>query len=101
MVASLWKLVDMNDDLIFHIQNFTLDARSVLEAEAAQQLEGIYGWLPDGSFAKASGYPAIAQLDEARETRDRLEQFAADEKAAELMGPDARQKLVREAAFTW
>src|SRR5262249_55957400 len=101
MVASLWKLVEMNDDLILHIQNVTLSARSALETEAAEQLEGIYGWLPDGSVGRADNYRAIVQLDEACRTRQLLEQFASDERSAGLADADARQKLVREAAFTW
>ncbi|MEI6394784.1 MAG: SAM-dependent methyltransferase, partial [Verrucomicrobiota bacterium] len=91
----------MTDDLISQIQSFTLAARGALEAEAAQQLEGIYGWLPDGAFANPKGYPAIAHIDEARETRSRLEQFAEDEKVAGLDAKSARRKLIRETAFTW
>src|SRR5436189_5233243 len=91
----------MTDDLIGQIQSLTLAARAALESEAAQQLEGIYGWLPDGAFAPVKGYPAIARLDEARETRLRLEQFVRDEKAAGLDAKSARRKLIRETAFTW
>ena len=91
----------MNDDLISEIQTFTLNARAALEDEGGQQLEGIYGWLPDGTFAAAEKYPALAQLDEARETRQRLEQFAADEKAIGVAGKEARTKVIREIAFTW
>jgi hypothetical protein len=72
-----------------------------LEAEAGQQLEGIYGWLPDGTFGSAKGYPGLGKLDEATETRQRLEQFAEDEKLAGLDSKIARRKLVRETAFTW
>src|SRR6185295_9055502 len=39
--------------------------------------------------------------DEARETRQRLEQFAADEQAIGVTNKDARKKLIRETAFTW
>lgn len=91
----------MTDDLIAQIQSFTLNARGLLEVEASQQLEGIYGWLPDGGFAPIKGYPAIAQLEEARETHRRLEQFADDELAAGFAAVDARRKLIRETAFTW
>jgi hypothetical protein len=91
----------MNDALIAQVQAFTLSARAALEAEAGQQLEGIYGWLPDGTFADAKNYPAIVQLDQARETRRHLEQFAADERPAGLDAKSARHKLIRETAFTW
>ena len=50
----------MNESLIANIQRFTLDARQNLEREASEQLEGIYGWMPDGSFAKAELYPAFS-----------------------------------------
>jgi type I restriction-modification system DNA methylase subunit len=91
----------MTDDLIAQIRSFTLRARAMLEVEAGQQLEGIYGWLPDGAFAAIKGYPAIAKLDEAHETRRRLEQFANDELAAGFLSKEARRKLIRETAFTW
>lgn len=91
----------MTDDLISQIQTFTLAARTALEAEAGQQLEGIYGWLPDGTFGNVKGYPALGRIDEARETRQRLEQFVEDEKVAGLDAKSARRKLIREAAFTW
>ncbi len=79
----------MTDDLIAQIQSFTLAVRATLETEAGQQLEGIYGWLPDGTFGSSKGYPALGKLDEARETRQRLEQFAEDEKVA---GLDAKRR---------
>jgi hypothetical protein len=90
----------MNDTLISGIQTFTLKARADLEREAHEQLEGLYGWLPDGSFAPVNRYPALA-LDEAHETRARLEQYARDEAEAGFDAAKARRKLVREAAFTW
>jgi hypothetical protein len=90
----------MNDTLIGAIQTFTLKARADLEREAHEQLEGLYGWLPDGSFAPVIRYPALA-LNEARETRTRLEQYLRDEAEAGFDAAKARRKLVREAAFTW
>ena len=90
----------MNDTLISAIQAFTLQARADLEREAHEQLEGLYGWLPDGSFAPVGRYPALT-LSEARETRVRLEQYARDEAEAGFDVAKARRKLVREAAFTW
>ena len=90
----------MNDKLIADIQAFTLATRDALEREALEQLEGLYGWLPDGSFADCARYPALA-LPEAQETRARLEQYVRDEAEAGLDVGKARKKLVREAAFTW
>jgi type I restriction-modification system DNA methylase subunit len=90
----------MNDTLIGEIQSFTLQARGDLEREAHEQLAGIYGWLPDGSFAPVNRYPALA-LDEAHETRTQLEQYARDEAEAGFDASKARRKLVREVAFTW
>src|SRR3990172_3052927 len=91
----------MNDTLIAEIQRFTLNARHSLEQEASEQLEGIYGWMPDGSFAKANLYPALNQLEEARETRRKLEGYGTAEKEAGFGAAVARQKLIRETAFTW
>lgn len=91
----------MNDTFVADIQKFTLANRALLERETDEQLQGIYGWLPDGSFADASRYPAIHQLDEARETRLQLEHYAEEEKAAGFSSVDSRRKIVRETAFTW
>ena len=91
----------MNDTLVAEIQKFTLSTRAVLERETDEQLQGIYGWLPDGSFADASHYPAIQQLDDARETRLQLERYAEEEQAAGFSPKDSRHKLKRETAFTW
>jgi len=91
----------MNDNLIAQIQSFTLNARAAMETETGRQLEGIYGWLPDGKFADQARYPAVNQLPEAAETRKRIETYADEEKAAGIAAKDARIKLVRETAFTW
>lgn len=91
----------MNDSLVQSILGFTLDARKVLEREADEQLQGIYGWLPDGTFTPANKMPAVVQLEEAKETRARLERFKDDEATAGLDAKAARKKLLREAAFTW
>jgi hypothetical protein len=91
----------MNDTLIGEITSFTLAARGRLEQEADEQLQGLYGWLTDGSFVDPARCPAIKALGDARETRRRLEQFAADETAAGLIASDARKKLLHETAFTW
>jgi hypothetical protein len=91
----------MNDALIAQIQNFTLKARGTVETEAGRQLEGIYGWLPDGRFEDAASYPAIKAIPEAAETRRRLEAYAEEEKTAGISPKEARTKLVRETVFTW
>ena len=91
----------MNDTLISAITDFTLAARESLTREAGEQLEGVYGWLPDGSFGEAKRYPAIAALPEATETRRRLELYAREEAEAGVAAPVARERLKREAAFTW
>jgi len=87
----------MNDQLIASIQSFTLNARALLERETEEQLQGLYGWLPDGSFGKGT---ALA-LPEAAETRTRLETFVAEEKDAGVDAAAAREKIKRETAFTW
>jgi hypothetical protein len=91
----------MNPNLIAEIQRFTLNARHELEQEASEQLEGLYGWLPDGAFASAELYPAVVQIQEARETRTRIEKYAEAENEAGYYAQTAREMLVRETAFTW
>ena len=92
----------MNWDIITRIQRFTLTARHNLEREAGEQLEGIYGWLPDGSFTdKASFSPALIQVEEAKKTRTSLENYAAAEIEAGSNYKTAREDLIRETAFTW
>jgi Eco57I restriction-modification methylase len=91
----------MNATTVNALLDFTLDARGLLEREVSEQLEGIYGLLPTGEFADAKNYPALKQLPEAKETRQRLEQYITDQQAAGLKPKEAREKLAREAAFTW
>lgn len=91
----------MKDALIAQIQSFTLEARTVLETEAGQQLEGIYGWLPEGGFADTARYPALNENPEATKIRRRLEAYAEEEKTAGFSTKASRGKLVRETAFTW
>lgn len=87
----------MNDPLIAAIQSFTLTARALLERETEEQLQGLYGWLPDGSF----GSGTALSLPEAQETRTRLEAYVAEEADAGVDADAAREKLKRETAFTW
>ncbi|MBW2023466.1 MAG: BREX-1 system adenine-specific DNA-methyltransferase PglX [Deltaproteobacteria bacterium] len=91
----------MDPKAISAIHDFTLKARELLEKEISEQLEGTYGLLPDGSWKSAESYPALIASQEAKETRHRLEQFLEDENAAGIGAKHAREKLVREAAFTW
>lgn len=87
----------MTSALISSIQAFTLTARKLLERETEEQLQGLYGWLPDGSF----GVGTALSLPEAAETRARLERYVEEEKEAGLDAAAARAKLKRETAFTW
>ena len=87
----------MTPELIATIQSFTLTARRLLEREAEEQLQGLYGWLPDGSFGRGT---ALA-LPDAVETRQRLEAYVAEEAEAGVDAAAARTKLKRETAFTW
>lgn len=87
----------MTPALISSIQAFTLTARKSLERETEEQLQGLYGWLLDGSF----GVGTAMSLPEAAETRARLERYVDEEKEAGLDAAAARAKLKRETAFTW
>ncbi|MDL1961433.1 MAG: BREX-1 system adenine-specific DNA-methyltransferase PglX, partial [Deltaproteobacteria bacterium] len=81
--------------------DFTLKAREILEKESREQLEGIYGLLPDGKWEPSKNYPALEKIPEAMETRKRLERFIEDERAADLNPQEVREKIIKEAAFTW
>ena len=83
------------------IRVMTLDARKLLIEEIGQQLEGVYGWLPDGELRAHEHYPVLTSVPEADDTRRRLETWMAEEGQAGLDAPQAREKLVKEAAFTW
>jgi hypothetical protein len=87
----------MNDQLIAAIQSFTLATRALLERETEEQLQGLYGWLPDGSFGKGTAL----SLPSAATTRAQLESFVAAEISAGITATAAREKLKRETAFTW
>jgi len=87
----------MSPNLISAIQSFTLNSRKLLERETEEQLQGLYGWLPDGTFGAGT---ALA-LPEAAETRKQLEAYVAEEAEAGVDAAAARAKLKRETAFTW
>jgi hypothetical protein len=91
----------MDNTLIGHIASFTLESRKTLEKEASEQLEGLYGWLPDGTFAETSFYPAVRALAEAGAIRKSLEEYSFAEEQAGIAPKESRMKLVRETAFTW
>ncbi len=79
----------------------TLTARDLLTREASEQLEGIYGFLRDGTLKPAKEYPAIQNNSEAAKTRRLIEEFVENEKLTGLSAKKARNKLKREVAFTW
>lgn len=91
----------MKDETVSQLRKFTLEMRALLEREINEQLEGIYGFLPNGSFESQTKYPALKELEEAIKTRSRLEQYTVDVQSIGMALKDARDKLVREAAFTW
>ncbi len=91
----------MNSATTAALRDFTLKARALLETEVREQLEGIYGWLPGGNLEPAERYPAIQEIDEARKVRRELERFLAESVDAGIKPNEARDDLLREAAFTW
>jgi len=90
----------MNPATISAVRNFTLKARELMLTEVEEQLEGIYGLLPDGHFEPAEKYPALNSLEEAGETRRRLERYFTDQKTTGVSSKNAREKLVKEITFT-
>ncbi len=91
----------MDSQLISSIRRFTLQARKLLEKEISDQLEGIYGLLPDGTLMQKEDYPALIAIEDAKDTRLRIEQFLEDEKRAGIDTKKAREKIIKEASFTW
>ena len=91
----------MTPKLTDAIKRMTLAARELLMEEASSQLEGLYGFLPKGELKPAENYPAVRKNPYAAETRRRIEEFVENEKLAGFTPVKAREKLVREAAFTW
>jgi len=91
----------MESATVSALHDLALDSRALLQKEMEEQLEGIYGWLPSGKFQPPDKYPALSQVPEASDMREDLEQFLSDEKTVGVDARDARQRLVREAAFTW
>lgn len=91
----------MKPEIVDAIHEMTLKARELLLAEISEQLEGIYGLLPSGEFKPAAQYPVLTNNPEAAETRRRLETLLADERQAGLTDQPSREKLVKEATFTW
>ena len=91
----------MKPETVDAIHDATLKARELVTTEISEQLEGIYGLLPSGQFKPVAEYPTLGSIPEAAETRRRLETHLADEQQAGLTAQQAREKLVKEAAFTW
>jgi hypothetical protein len=79
------------------IQKATQDARTLLEIEFRQQLEGIFDIHPDGSIAPEPG----AHLDaDQRILRQKIVAAIAHEKAGGMSDRDAVTAYFREASFT-
>jgi hypothetical protein len=91
----------MKPETVDAIHEMTLKARALLMTEISEQLEGLYGFLPSGQCIPAAEYPVLTGYPTAAETRHRLETLLADELQAGLTARQAREKLVKESAFTW
>jgi hypothetical protein len=91
----------MKPETVDAIHEMTLKARALLMTEISEQLEGLYGFLPSGQCRPAAEYPVLTGYPTAAETRHRLETLLADELQAGLTARQAREKLVKESAFTW
>jgi len=96
-----WGIGTMNSSTVSRIHDFTLEARDLLETELSEQLEGIYGLLPDGTLKAADAYPALSAIPDAHGNREMIEIYVNDENAGGVGAAESRKKLVREASFTW
>ena len=83
------------------LHDLTLQARALLTTEASELLEGVYGMRRDGTLGTGTNLPAIQTLPEAHRTHERLQKYLTDERAAGLKPEEARNKLLKEVAFTW
>lgn len=50
----------------------TLAARKLLMEETSEQLECLYGFVPDGTLKPRGNYPVLKDMSEAGQTRERL-----------------------------
>ncbi|MGV8041502.1 MAG: BREX-1 system adenine-specific DNA-methyltransferase PglX [Thermoanaerobaculaceae bacterium] len=79
------------------IANATQAARRLLEGELAQQLEGVYDVLPNGTVAEGGG----SHLGPAeRLVRDKIAAVLAHKQAGGKSPAEAVEDYIREAAFT-
>ncbi len=90
----------MNEALQSKLHDLTLNARALLTQETLDLLQGVYGLHPNGTFEPIAKLPAVLGIEEARETRTRLEYHVRDEIAAGRSGEEAVAHLAREVAFT-
>jgi len=81
------------------IQHATQAARTLLEAEVAAQLEGVYDIRPDGTVAAHAGQH-LAEDQEALRVRKKLVEALAHLRAERGSDREAVAALVRECAFT-
>jgi len=91
----------MKPETVDALHKTTLKTRELLTTEISEQVEGIYGLLPNGQFKPVADYPVLGSNTEAAETRRRVEILLADERQVGLTPQQAREKLAKEAAFTW
>jgi hypothetical protein len=78
------------------IQRATQEARAVLEKDYAEQLEGDFDILSDGTIPKEPG----SHQDEARRVREKIVAAVEHQRAAGLSPADAVAAYLRAAAFT-
>ncbi len=78
------------------ISNATQAARRLLEQEFAQQLEGVYDILPDGTVAQGGGSLGPAE----RLVRDKIAAVLAHKRAGGKSPAQAVDDYLREGAFT-
>lgn len=82
------------------IHNVTLGARELLIKEVWDLFRGVYGLDPKGDLEKVENLPALQQVPEAMETRQKLEKYLEDEEKAGQKRAKATEKLAKEVAFT-
>lgn len=89
----------MDKDTRNSIQHATQDARKLLEAEFAAQLEGTFDIRPDGTVAAEPGRH-LAEDPDALRVRAKLVEAVAHQRALGEKPADAVKSVLRAAAFT-
>ncbi len=90
----------MDKEIRNRIKKMVKDARTILQTEIEELLEGVFGLHNDGTIEDISRLPAIREDANAIKAREGFAYFIEREAAADNTKPDAVKKLVLGLTFT-